>query len=120
MQFGTRIDTTGEYAVVIVEGDFDLAAAPGIRTLLRRTIDEGWTSMVIDLSECTMIDSAGLGMLLGALRRARAAKGSVAVVVPDEHVRRVFLACDLDRVFALHPTVGDATQALASPAERIR
>lgn len=117
MQFGTRIDTSGDHAVVVIEGDVDMAAAPTLRSILQRTIDAGSTWLIIDLTECTLIDSAGMGMMLGALRRARSVGGRVELVVPSPNLRRVFEACDLDRVFTLHETVGGATQTLASAAE---
>ena len=117
MNSGMRVDSGNGHAVVMIEGDLDMAAAPTLRPLIRGVIDGDTTRLVIDLSECTLIDSAGLGLLLGALRRARRAGGTVELVVPFDQQRRIFESCDLDRVFALHPTVDAAAQSLGPAAE---
>lgn len=119
MQFGSRVDFGGDYTVVVVEGDIDMAAAPGLRSLMQRTIADGNPSLIVDLTECSLIDSAGLGILLGGLRRARAAGGTLELVVPFDHLRRTFEICDLDRVFTLHASSDQAAHAIASTAERI-
>jgi anti-sigma B factor antagonist len=115
---GTRVERSTDHVVILVEGDLDLSTAPEVRSAFQRCLAEGSVRFVVDLTGCDLIDSAGLGVLLGLLRRSRAAGGDLQLVVPDHHVREVFESVDLDRVFVLHQTSDSAAHALHKPAER--
>jgi anti-sigma B factor antagonist len=101
--FAVEMIGTGAHVTVLaVHGQADLHSAPQLRTAIADAIEEGASSLVIDLSEATFIDSMTLGVLLGAVKRLRPAGGSVSVVCVDPHIRRVFEITLLDRVFTLH------------------
>jgi anti-sigma B factor antagonist len=92
----------GDVAIVTVFGQADLHTAPELRGSIGEAIDGGATTLVIDLSEATFIDSMTLGVLLGALKQLRPLGGTVSVVCTDPHIRRIFEITLLDRVFAMH------------------
>jgi anti-sigma B factor antagonist len=99
-------------AVLVVVGDADLHSAPELRERLRGAIDDGATTLVLDLSETTLVDSTSLGVLLGAMRRLREHEnGQIRLVIPRPEIRRVFEITMLDRIFPLFDT---RTQAIAS------
>ena len=113
-----RIDEASPAASVrtlSVHGDADLHSAPELREALRGAIDEGVTTLVVDLSGTTVIDSTTLGVLLGALKRLRERDGQIRLVVARPEVRRVFEITMLERVFALHETLDEA---LANPSSQ--
>ena len=58
-------------SVLKLRGDLDLHTAPGLRERLAALIDAGSLRVVVDLSEVAFMDSTGLGVLVGAARRAR-------------------------------------------------
>ncbi len=90
--------------VIALHGQADLHTAPELRSRIGSAIDGGVTSVVVDLSEATFIDSMTLGVLLGAVKRLRPSNGRVLVVCSDPHIRRVFEITLLDRVFSLFET----------------
>jgi anti-sigma B factor antagonist len=90
--------------VLTVVGDADLHSAPELRERLRRAIDDGATTIVLDLSETTLVDSTSLGVLLGAMKRLREHEGEIRLVVPRQEIRRVFEITMLDRIFPLFET----------------
>lgn len=100
-----------ETAVLVVHGEADLHSAPELRERLRMAIDGGATSLVLDLSETTFVDSTSLGVLLGGMKRLREHDGTIRLVVPRPEVRRVFEITLLDRIFPLDET---REQALAA------
>ena len=93
-----------DVAIVTVVGDADLHSAPELRDRLTELMDEGVSHLVLDLSETTFVDSMTLGVLLGCVKRLRAAEGSVEIVVPRDDIRRIFEITMLDRVFDLRTT----------------
>ncbi len=65
----------------------------------------GASNLVFDLTGVDFIDSFGLGVLVGALKRVRMVDGDLRLVIPERRVRRVLDVCDLDRVFVIADTV---------------
>ncbi len=68
-------------------------------------VSDGLRHLVLDLSGVDFIDSFGLGVLIGALKRVRLLDGDLQLVVTEPRVRRVLELCDLDRIFTLHTDV---------------
>ncbi len=102
--------------VLTLFGDVDLHSAPELREALHGAVDDGVTTVVVDLSGTTIIDSTSLGVLLGAMKRLREADGEIRLVVPRPELRRVFEITMLDRIFALHET---QHEALAEPSGHV-
>ena len=102
--------------VLVVHGDADLHSAPELRERIRGAIDEGATTVVVDLSATTLVDSTSLGVLLGAMKRLREQDGQIRLVVPRPEVRRVFEITMLDGVFPLHDTQEDALAEFSDQA----
>jgi anti-sigma B factor antagonist len=94
-------------AVVVATGEVDLYTAPALRESLIRA-GESSSRIVIDLTEVTFLDSTGLGVMLGALGRARTTERSVALVGPNDMVKRVLQITRLDQVFPTYARLDDA------------
>lgn len=103
-------------AVLVVHGEADLHSAPELRERLRMAIDGGATSLVLDLTETTFVDSTSLGVLLGGMKRLREHDGTIRLVVPRPEVRRVFEITLLDRIFPLDETREQALAAILDGA----
>ena len=98
----------GPWSVTSVVGELDVVGGPELRQHVMAQVGEGSSRLVLDLSGVDFIDSFGLGVIVGALKRTRLLDGDLRVVVPAPRIRRVFEVCDLDRVFKLHKTVQEA------------
>lgn len=99
-------------SIVTVVGQADLHTAPDLRAVLGDVVDGGSRAVLVDLTGATFIDSMTLGVLLGALKRLASVDGRLALVCPDEHVRRVFEITSLDRVFTIVDSPPQATALL--------
>lgn len=62
-----------------IHGEIDLATAPRLRAELQALDRAGRSHLHLDLADVELIDSAGIGVLIGAQRRARQAGGEVSV-----------------------------------------
>jgi anti-sigma B factor antagonist len=103
------------HTVVEVRGEVDVYTASVLREQLVAVIDRGAGSVVADLRRVDFLDSTGLGVLVGALKRLRMAGGDMSVVCDSERLLKIFRITALDRVFAIHPTVELATVEPPSP-----
>jgi anti-sigma B factor antagonist len=106
-EFAVRVDEQDSGAVVSVAGEVDLGTAEELADALRGPTEAG-KRVVLDLSACEFIDSSGLRALLGARSAAAAAGGSLALVVADANLMRVFEVASLDSLLEIHPTVDEA------------
>ena len=81
MQVHTSVDTVGGSIVVAVDGVVDLAAIGHLHDVLARTVRRHpGVTLLVDLDAVSVLDDAGLGVLLGAAAAARGAGGDLEVV----------------------------------------
>lgn len=98
-----------DVGVIGVSGEIDLATAPRLREQLVRLVTEhAGRIVVVDLSGVTFCDSLGLGVLVGAQRRARALGGELRLVVPGGRLADAFSMPGLDAVL---PSFADVDAA---------
>ena len=110
--------TLGESdAVVRVAGAVDLYSAAVLREHLLDVIRSGHSRLIVDLERVTFIDSTGLGVLIGALKRARDAGGGMQVIGRGVEVDKVFRITGLYRILPLHASVQAARAAFAASAD---
>ena len=100
------------YAISL-SGEIDLYTAPVFKQQLLEVIGEGARHVVVDLSSTTFIDSTTLGVLVGGLRRLRAADGELTIVCSDPNITKIFEITGLDRVFDLVRTRDEALPHLS-------
>lgn len=101
----------GGRTVVQVGGEIDVYTAPVLRERLAALHEKGRHELVIDLRAVRFMDSTGLGVLVGVLKRVRLAGGSLALVIDSERVLKVFRITALTQIFDIFETVADAIAA---------
>jgi len=72
--------------------------------------------LLIDLSGVPFVDSAGLGALIGGIRRVRELGGDVAVACPRPTLTRLLRTTGFDRIVTVAGTVQEAKVALGCPS----
>lgn len=98
----------GERMVVAVGGEIDVYTAPKLRDRLVELINSGHYHLVINLEGVDFLDSTGLGVLVGALKRVRSHQGSLRLVCTQERLLKIFRITGLAKVFPIYSTVEDA------------
>ena len=91
-----------ETQVVSVAGELDVHTAPEFEDALALNGSEPGR-VVVDLSECTFIDSTGLAILIKADRHI--GRNALLIVAAGPEVLRAFEVSGLDRRLALHPSL---------------
>ncbi len=106
-----EVDETEAYTLCRPVGELDAYTV----TSFRETLGELATRsrVVIDLSEVPFMDSAGLGALIGGIRRAREHGGEVAVACSRPTLTRLLHTTGFDRIVSVTESVEDAAAALA-------
>jgi len=105
-----RIDVTHRdgWSVLAVGGEVDVATAPRLREQLIALVNDQRFLIVVDLTGVDFIDSTGLGVLIGALKRVRTQDGQLVLVCTERRILKVFEITGLDQVFQLVDSVDAA------------
>ncbi|GGJ95771.1 anti-sigma-B factor antagonist [Pilimelia anulata] len=111
MELALTTRTVGDHTVLEVGGEVDVYTAPRLREELVRLIDSGTRRIVVDLGRVDFLDSTGLGVLVGAMKKLRAADGTFGLVCAKEPLLKIFRITALDQVFPLYDSVDAATSA---------
>jgi anti-sigma B factor antagonist len=103
--------TEGERTIVSVGGEIDVYTAPKLREQLIDLVAAGKYHLIVDMENVDFLDSTGLGVLVGGLKRVRAHDGSLELVCSQERILKIFRITGLTKVFAIHSSVEEATAA---------
>jgi anti-sigma B factor antagonist len=106
-----RVSELGPWAVARIDGDVDIASAPKVREQLIALLTDRSPFVVVDLDGVGFLDSTGLGVIVGVLKRARTLGGDLRLVCSQPTVRRVFEITALDRTM---PLAASAEEAVAT------
>ncbi|HZT68004.1 MAG TPA: STAS domain-containing protein [Acidimicrobiales bacterium] len=109
-----RVREERSWGIAELGGDMDVFNAPRAREALIDMIQNRSSNVIVDLSEVDFLDSTGLGVLVGALKRAQQHGGTMRLVVTRPQVRKLFSVTGLDQVFGLYD---DVEAALDAPHE---
>jgi anti-sigma B factor antagonist len=106
LSVGTR--EQGGRMIVEVGGEIDVYSAPALRDQLNALVAAGHHHLVVDMQGVEFLDSTGLGVLVGGLKRVRTQGGSLHLVCSQERVLKVFRITGLTKVFSIHDSVDEA------------
>ncbi|MCB2177519.1 MAG: STAS domain-containing protein [Actinomycetales bacterium] len=99
---------SGDRTVIEVKGEIDVYTAPALREEISSLVDAEHTTIVVDLTQVSFMDSTGLGVLVGALKKVRTLGGDLSLVINEEKILKVFRITALTQVFSIHPTLEEA------------
>lgn len=102
---------TLDATVIVLSGEIDVYTAPKLREKLISLIEGGMYRLILDLEGVEFLDSAGLGVLIGGLKRVRAHGGSIDIVCTESRILRIFEITRLNNVFEIYDTADDALAA---------
>lgn len=111
MELAVQVDEQGGWAVVRVHGDVDMTTAPRLREQVIRVVVDGQPQVILDLDGVDFIDSTGLGVVVGLLKRTRSQGGDLRLVSTRSGLRKVLELTALDQALPMAATVDAAIAA---------
>lgn len=94
--------------IISLEGEVDVYTAPKLKSRLIDLVDEGKYNIVVDLQKVEFMDSSGLGVLVGGLKRVKSHNGSVTLVCTQENILKIFRITGLVKVFPIFSSQEEA------------
>jgi anti-anti-sigma factor len=109
-----KIHKVNEIPVLDLSGDVDEFTCTKLRVALRDLLSNGESRVVVNLARVNYMDSAGLGTLVGGLRRIMEADGGLVLSGPNPQIERVLSLTGLDRILKIYDGEDVAVDSLMS------
>jgi anti-sigma B factor antagonist len=108
MELGLDVEEKDGATILAVKGEVDVYTAPRLREKLVELVSQGKYKIIVNLEGVDFLDSTGLGVLVGGLKRLRSHDGDLTLVCTQPRILKVFEITGLTKVFAIFETVDDA------------
>ena len=95
------IDTKNDFWEVSLAGELDVSTADELKKSLHKLVDEKNIDMKLNLENLDYIDSTGLGVMIGILKRLKIENKEVYIEKPKNNVRKIFNITGLDKVYKM-------------------
>lgn len=115
MAFSVTSTDVSSVIVLRLQGDLDIHFAPRLEEEIGNHLSAGRFLVVLDLAEVSYVDSTGLGVMIGALKKLQAAGGGLVLAAPTTRILRVLQVTGLDGIFCVRQSVEDAVRVLHKP-----
>lgn len=86
---------------VSIEGELDVSSADKLKDQLHKIVDEKMLDVKIDLTNLEYIDSTGLGVIIGVLKKLRVNEKEIYILNPRSNVKKIFTITGLDKIFKM-------------------
>lgn len=117
MELNIGLQEKGDVAVINLEGELDTYSCDSLKQRIVSLTEAGIYKIVLNMGKVSYIDSAGLGTLVGALKRTREGGGGLKVVQLNGQVEKAFNITGLVRVFDQYADEESALQAFKAEGE---
>jgi len=99
-------------AVIALSGEADVYTSPRIKQEIVDLLNNGTHKLVVDLTGVEYLDSTGLGVLIGGLKRARERDGDLKLVCDNVRILRIFEITGLTKIFDIYRSESEALDKL--------
>ena len=93
-----------ESSTVRYEGDLDIVTSEDLKRRLAQLVEDGTTTVTLDLRGVGFVDSSGLGALVAIHNYAEARGAQLVVQGAPNHVRSLFTLTRLDSLLRVDDT----------------
>jgi anti-anti-sigma factor len=99
MEFTTR--QVKKHTVIELKGALDIYSAPSLKKDLHKMIDEGATSLAIDMVNIKLLDSSGIALLANLQKRLKSEDGHFYLLNIQPDVMVILKLSSLDQFFQI-------------------
>ncbi len=112
MDLKIAVEEKDDAMVLRLDGEVDVYTAPKLKSRLIDLVDQGKFKIVVDLEKVAFMDSSGLGVLVGGLKRVRSHDGSISLICSQENILKIFRITGLVKIFPIFDNEGQALESV--------
>ncbi|MGL5311853.1 MAG: STAS domain-containing protein [Peptostreptococcaceae bacterium] len=101
ININSNLDNQNNFWNVALEGELDVSTADKLKEYLHKLADEQLIDIKIDLTNLDYIDSTGLGVMIGVLKKLKAEEKEIYIMNPKSNVKKIFTITGLDKIFKM-------------------
>lgn len=90
---------TDDYIKVSLSGEVDIYTSQKLKDNLYRVVESNKKDLIIDCKELNYIDSTGLGIFVGALKKAKQYEKKITIINLKDNIKKLFIITGLDKIF---------------------
>ena len=91
-------EIAGDHVKVVLSGEVDIYTSQELKENLYRVVESNKKDVIIDCKELNYIDSTGLGIFVGALKKQSSMK-KIKIINLKDNIKKLFIITGLDKIF---------------------
>ncbi|MCS7165282.1 MAG: STAS domain-containing protein [Candidatus Calescibacterium sp.] len=116
MNIGLKMQTIDDISIIEIEGEVDTYTSSKIKQDILKVVDQT-QKIVISMEKVKFIDSTGLGILIGVLKKVKEKEGEMIIVSPNSYINQIFEITGLFKVFKIVETIQQAVDHMKKNPE---
>lgn len=101
ININSKLDSNNKIWDINLEGELDVSTADKLKEYLNELLNEEIADMKLNLENLDYIDSTGLGVMIGILKKLKIENKEIYIVNPKNNVRKIFNITGLDKIFKM-------------------
>jgi len=99
IKIDSKINSSNIFWDVSIEGELDVSTAEKLKEYLHDLVGKNMVDLKINLEKLDYIDSTGLGVMIGVLKKLKIEEKEIYIINPKDNVRKIFNITGLDKIF---------------------
>jgi anti-sigma B factor antagonist len=99
MNISSNMDIENNFWNISLQGELDVSTADKLKEHLHSLADKKIIDMKINLTNLEYIDSTGLGVMIGILKKLKISDKEIYIINPKSNVKKIFTITGLDKIF---------------------
>ena len=99
INIASNLNNENNFWEIHLEGELDVSSADKLKEYLHNLADEKILDMKINLENLDYIDSTGLGVMIGVLKKLKIDNKEIYILNPKNNVKKIFTITGLDKIF---------------------
>ncbi len=99
MNITSSMDIDNDFWNISLQGELDVSTADKLKEHLHSLADKKIIDMKINLTNLEYIDSTGLGVMIGILKKLKISDKEIYIINPKSNVKKIFTITGLDKIF---------------------
>ena len=97
----SKLNNENDFLDISLKGELDVSTADKLKEYLHNLADEKILDMKINLDKLDYIDSTGLGVMIGVLKKLKTDNKEIHILNPKSNVKKIFTTTRLDKLFKM-------------------
>ncbi len=90
-----------DVTTVLLNGEVDIYTSQNLKEKLYNIIETKKKELEIDCKNLTYIDSTGLGIFVGALKKSKQYGSAIKITNLKDNIKKLFIITGLDKLFII-------------------